>query len=70
MCCGAGGGLRSAVKEVAMDFQEEVENVRKVGADALIVCCPFLPIAIRLQDKIEVNKVFADVIGRDRSLSL
>lgn len=70
MCCGAGGGLRSAVKEVAMDFtREKLENVRKVGADALIVCCPFCQLQFDLGQN-EVNKVFADVIGEPFSIPI
>jgi heterodisulfide reductase subunit B len=42
MCCGAGGAVRTAVKEVAADFsREKLTNIREAGADIIIDCCPF-----------------------------
>ncbi|MFW9881670.1 MAG: heterodisulfide reductase-related iron-sulfur binding cluster, partial [Candidatus Thorarchaeota archaeon] len=42
MCCGAGGAVRSAVKEVAADFtREKLINIRDVRADVIVDCCPF-----------------------------
>ena len=53
-----------------MDFtREKLENVRKVGADALIVCCPFCQLQFDLGQN-EVNKVFADVIGEPFSIPI
>ncbi|MBD3193981.1 MAG: CoB--CoM heterodisulfide reductase subunit B, partial [Candidatus Lokiarchaeota archaeon] len=37
MCCGAGGAVRTAVKEVAADFtREKLTNMRDAGVDAII----------------------------------
>ncbi|MHA1300562.1 MAG: CoB--CoM heterodisulfide reductase subunit B [Candidatus Helarchaeota archaeon] len=42
MCCGAGGGVRAAFKEVALNFtQEKVENMLAVGADCIVTPCAF-----------------------------
>ncbi len=42
MCCGAGGGVRSGVLEVALDYtREKVENMLKAGADCTLNICPF-----------------------------
>lgn len=41
-CCGAGGGVKSGVPELA-DFAagERIEEARFTGADAIITCCPW-----------------------------
>ncbi len=42
MCCGAGGGVRAAFKEVALSFtQEKVMNMLAVGADCVVTPCAF-----------------------------
>jgi len=42
MCCGAGGGLRSGVLDVALDMlREKLENMRQVGAECIVDICPF-----------------------------
>lgn len=63
MCCGAGGAVRTAVKEVSLDFtREKLENVRNVGGQAIITCCPFCHLQYDL-GQVEVNGIFKDVIG-------
>ena len=63
MCCGAGGAVRSAIKEVAADFtREKLTNMRDAGADIIITCCPFCHLQFDL-GQVEVNKLFKDEIG-------
>ncbi|MBD3351731.1 MAG: CoB--CoM heterodisulfide reductase subunit B [Candidatus Lokiarchaeota archaeon] len=62
MCCGAGGGLRSTVKEVSLDFTfAKLKNMRDAGAQAIITCCPFCHLQFDL-GQVEVNNVFRDEI--------
>ncbi|GAH82492.1 unnamed protein product, partial [marine sediment metagenome] len=63
MCCGAGGAVRTAVKEVAADFtREKLVNMRDVGVDIIINCCPFCHLQLDL-GQIEVNNFYGDIIG-------
>jgi len=63
MCCGAGGAVRTAVKEVAADFtREKLVNMRDAGVDIIINCCPFCELQFDL-GQIEVNNFYADIIG-------
>jgi len=42
MCCGAGGGVRAAFKDVSLDFTKtKVENMLKVGVDVITTPCAF-----------------------------
>jgi heterodisulfide reductase subunit B len=42
MCCGAGGGVRAAKLDVALDFtREKVDNMLAVGADCVCTPCAF-----------------------------
>ncbi len=62
MCCGAGGAVRTAVKEVSLDFtREKLENIRNVGGQAIITCCPFCHLQYDL-GQVEVNGIFKDQI--------
>ena len=64
MCCGAGGAVRTAVKEVAADFtREKLVNMRDAGVDIIINCCPFCELQLDL-GQIEVNNIYADIIGK------
>jgi len=63
MCCGAGGAVRTAVKEVAADFtREKLTNMRDAGVDAIIDVCPFCHLQLDL-GQFEVNNIFKDEIG-------
>ena len=63
MCCGAGGAVRTAVKEVAADFsREKLVNMREAGADIVIDCCPFCHLELDL-GQFEANNYFKDIIG-------
>jgi heterodisulfide reductase subunit B len=42
MCCGAGGGVRSANLEIALDMTaEKIDNMLDAGADCLMTPCAF-----------------------------
>ncbi|MGQ4873433.1 MAG: CoB--CoM heterodisulfide reductase subunit B [Promethearchaeia archaeon] len=63
MCCGAGGAVRSAIKEVAADFtREKLVNIRDAGADIIIDVCPFCHLQLDL-GQMEVNGIYKDIIG-------
>ncbi|MFX1236373.1 MAG: CoB--CoM heterodisulfide reductase subunit B [Promethearchaeota archaeon] len=63
MCCGAGGAVRSAIKEVSLDFtREKLTNMRNAGVDIIIDCCPFCHLQLDL-GQVEVNNTFKDEIG-------
>ncbi|MFW9972258.1 MAG: CoB--CoM heterodisulfide reductase subunit B [Candidatus Odinarchaeota archaeon] len=63
MCCGAGGAVRTAVKEVAADFtREKLMNMRDAGVDIIVDCCPFCHLQLDL-GQVEVNNIYADLIG-------
>jgi len=63
MCCGAGGAVRTAIKEVAADFtREKLTNMRDAKVDAIITCCPFCHLQLDL-GQMEVNNIYGDIIG-------
>jgi heterodisulfide reductase subunit B len=63
MCCGAGGGVRTSMKEVALDFtKEKLTNMRNAGVDAIVLCCPFCALQFDIGQN-EVNQMFKDQIG-------
>ena len=63
MCCGAGGAVRTAVKEVAADYtREKLVNMRDAGVDIIINCCPFCHLQLDL-GQVEVNNFYGDIIG-------
>jgi heterodisulfide reductase subunit B len=64
MCCGAGGAVRSGIKEVAADFtREKLTNMRDAGVDIIIDCCPFCHMQLDV-GQIEVNNIYKDLIGQ------
>ena len=63
MCCGAGGGVRGAFKEVSLDYtREKLENISTANADAIITSCPFCHLQFDL-GQVEVNNIFKDKIS-------
>jgi heterodisulfide reductase subunit B len=63
LCCGAGGAVRSAIKEVSLDFtREKLTNIKYAGADAIITVCPFCHLQLDI-GQFEVNNVFKEEIG-------
>lgn len=68
MCCGAGGAVRSAIKEVAIDFtREKLINMVNAGVDVIITCCPFCHLQFDL-GQLEVNRIFKDEIDKPFTL--
>lgn len=63
LCCGAGGAVRTAVKEVSADFsREKLTNIRDAGADIIIDCCPFCHLQLDL-GQMEANGIYKNMIG-------
>ena len=68
MCCGAAGAVRSAFKEISLDFtREKLENMVKAGAEAIITACPFCHLQFDL-GQVEINKIFKDRIEKPFNL--
>ena len=63
MCCGAGGAVRTAIKEVSADFtREKLMNMRDAGVDIVVTCCPFCHLQLDL-GQMEANGAYKDIIG-------
>ena len=57
------GAVRSAIKEVSLDFtREKLGNMKDAGVDAIITACPFCHLQLDL-GQFEVNNVFKEEIG-------
>jgi len=57
MCCGAGGSLRTGFKDNSLQYTlAKLREIRKVGADCIVVCCPFCHLQFDL-GQVEVTKL-------------
>jgi len=57
-CCGSGGGVRSAFKELsAFAANERIEEAKKTTAEAIVSCCPFC--LNQFKSNIENNEIKA-----------
>jgi len=64
LCCGAGGGVRGAFKELSLDYtREKLENISDSGAEVIITACPFCHLQLDL-GQLEVNNLFKDKISK------
>ncbi len=55
-CCGAGGGVKAAFPDFALNTaSRRVEEAKDTGAQAIVSCCPFC--STNLQDAITANKI-------------
>lgn len=61
MCCGAGGAVRTADLEVALDFtKQKFDSIMEAGgADLIVTPCPFCQLQLDL-GQVEIQKHFGD----------
>jgi len=61
LCCGAGGGVRSQFKEIAMEIgKKRIEEAKRTGAKYIISCCPFCK--LHLEQSSEGSMEVLDII--------
>jgi len=59
LCCGGGGGIRIAYKDVSNKIRKiRAEEAAKTGADMLITSCPYCYLNLKRANKIEVKDLF------------
>ncbi len=70
-CCGAGGGVKSAYNDLALDIgQERIIQAVDVGAEALVTSCPTCVWNLRESaDKIQSGVKVLDLVSLVNSLS-
>ncbi|MFX1238257.1 MAG: CoB--CoM heterodisulfide reductase subunit B [Promethearchaeota archaeon] len=67
-CCGAGGAVRGALRELSADFtREKIINMRDAKADILIDCCPFCHFQFDAGQK-EANEYYPELIDKPLDL--
>jgi heterodisulfide reductase subunit B2 len=60
LCCGAGGGVRTTFKNTSLNFTlTKLREIKKVGADCIVVCCPFCNLQFDL-GQLEVKNLMAE----------
>jgi len=57
-CCGSGGGVRSAFKDLSsFAAHERIEEAKETGARALVSCCPFCLNQFKTNNKDEIQAI-------------
>lgn len=61
-CCGAGGGVKSAFPDFAVETaRERIKEAKETGAEALVTSCPWCE--INLQDGVDIEGGGIDVLS-------
>ena len=51
LCCGAGGGVKSAYPEIASEMaKSRINQARDTGCETLITACPFCKLNLENED--------------------
>ncbi|MFX1275580.1 MAG: CoB--CoM heterodisulfide reductase subunit B [Promethearchaeota archaeon] len=67
-CCGAGGAVRGAIREVSADFtREKIINMREAHIDIVINCCPFCHFQLDAGQR-EANDIYPELIDTPLNL--
>ncbi|AKG91912.1 CoB--CoM heterodisulfide reductase [Geoglobus ahangari] len=58
LCCGAGGGVKSQFKELAMDMgKRRIEEAKETKAKYLVSCCPFCKLHLKQASEGEMEVI-------------
>ena len=59
LCCGGGGGIRIAYKEISNEIRRKrAKEALKTGADMLVTSCPYCYLNLKRANMIEVKDLF------------